>query len=181
MAATMDALLSHSDLLSPTQSPDYYTGSAQPHYRLAGIPRGEATPTRLRTLAVMRRLAASATIVSALRSAELTPGPTGAIQSSTDRELSWSAAACRGTHHGMGMGMERADWLDDGLNSADARFLMLTAITHHQFSSPNWGEHEVRKLHAELAEIDQQASQTAVEHPEPPSADRRTGLFRTPR
>jgi hypothetical protein len=81
----------------------------------------------------------------------------------------------------MGMGMERADWLDDGLNSADARFLMLTAITHHQFSSPNWGEDEVRKLHAELAEIDRQASQAAVEQPEPPSADRRTGLFRTPR
>ena len=174
-------LLPHCDLLSRTRPPNYYTASAQPHYRLAGMPRGEATPTRLRTLAVMRRLAPPATIVSALRSAELTPGPTGAIQSSTDRDLSWSAAAYRGTHHGMGMGMERADWLDDGLNSADARFLMLTAITHHQFSSPNWGEHEVRKLHAELAEIDQQASQAAVEHAELPSADRRTGLFRTPR
>ena len=77
--------------------------------------------------------------------------------------------------------MERADWLDDGLNSADARFLMLTAITHHEFSSPIWGEHEVRKLHDELAEIDQQASQTAAEHAGPPPADRRTGLFRTPR
>lgn len=50
--------------------------------------------------------------------------------------------------------MERTDWLDEGLNSADARFLMLTAITHHKFSSPTWGEHEVRKLHAELAELD---------------------------
>ena len=79
------------------------------------------------------------------------------------------------------MGMERTDWLDDGLNSEDARFLMLTAITHHQFSSPNWGEHEVRKLHDELAEIDLRASQAAVEHAELPSAERRTGLFGTPR
>ena len=38
--------------------------------------------------------------------------------------------------------MERTEWLS--LNSADARFLMLTAITHHKFSSPAWGEHEVR-------------------------------------
>jgi hypothetical protein len=52
--------------------------------------------------------------------------------------------------------MERTDWLDEGLSSADARFLMLTAITHHRFSSPAWGEHEVRKLHAELAELDRQ-------------------------
>jgi len=143
--------------------------------------RGEATPTRLRTLAVMRLRRPPATIVSALRSAELTPGPTGAIQSITDRDLSWPAAAYRGTHHGMGMGMERTDWLDDGLNSAEARFLMLTAITHHEFSSPIWGEHEVRKLHDELAEIDLQASRAAVEHAESPAADRRTGLFGTPR
>jgi len=145
------------------------------------MPRGEATPTRLRTLAVMRPWRPPATIVSALRSAELTPGPTGAIQSFTDRDLSWPAAANRGTHHGMGMGMERTDWLDDGLNSEDARFLMLTAITHHEFSSPIWGEHEVRKLHDELAEIDLRASQAAVEHAELPSAERRTGLFGTPR
>jgi hypothetical protein len=32
--------------------------------------------------------------------------------------------------------MERTDWLDDGPNPADARFLMLTASTHDQFSSP---------------------------------------------
>ena len=50
--------------------------------------------------------------------------------------------------------MERIDWLDGGLDPAAARFLMMTAITHHEFSSPGWGEHEVRKLHAELAEID---------------------------
>jgi hypothetical protein len=33
--------------------------------------------------------------------------------------------------------MERTEWL--GLDSADARFLMLTAITHYKFSSPIWG------------------------------------------
>lgn len=60
--------------------------------------------------------------------------------------------------------MERKDWVDEGLDSADARFLMLTAITHHQFSSAIWGEHEVRKLLAELAEIDGLAVQTVVEH-----------------
>jgi hypothetical protein len=58
--------------------------------------------------------------------------------------------------------MERTDWLDGGLSPADARFLMLTAITHHRFSSPVWGEHEVRKLHAELAELDRQVTQAAV-------------------
>ena len=50
--------------------------------------------------------------------------------------------------------MERTDWLDGGFNSVEARFLMVTAITHHRFSSPIWGEDEVRKLHAELAEIE---------------------------
>jgi hypothetical protein len=58
--------------------------------------------------------------------------------------------------------MERTDWLDEGLSSADARFLMLTAITHHKFSSPAWGEHEVRKLHAELAELDRLVTQVPV-------------------
>jgi hypothetical protein len=60
--------------------------------------------------------------------------------------------------------MERTDWLDEGLDSADARFLMLTAITHHRFGSPIWGEHEVRKLHAELAEIDVLAARAVVGH-----------------
>jgi len=55
--------------------------------------------------------------------------------------------------------VERTDWLDDGLSPADARFLMLTAITHHKFSSPVWGEHEVRKLQAELAELDRLVTQ----------------------
>lgn len=63
--------------------------------------------------------------------------------------------------------MEHTDWLDKGLNSADARFLMLTAITHHRFSSPIWGEHEVRKLHAELAEIDLLAAQAVTDHGKP--------------
>ncbi|MGH3421735.1 MAG: hypothetical protein ACRDOD_19335 [Streptosporangiaceae bacterium] len=67
--------------------------------------------------------------------------------------------------------MERADWPDEGLSSADARFLMLTAITHHQFSSPAWGEHEVRKLHAELAELDRLVTPTPVNaSPAPPAA-----------
>ncbi len=66
-----------------------------------------------------------------------------------------------------GNGMEKTDWLDNGLDPGKARFLMLTAITHHRFSSPNWGEGEVRKLHAELAEIDVLASRAVAEHNEP--------------
>jgi hypothetical protein len=58
--------------------------------------------------------------------------------------------------------MERTEWLS--LTSADARFLMLTAITHHTFSSPTWGENEVRKLHAELAELDRLAAQAVADH-----------------
>lgn len=60
--------------------------------------------------------------------------------------------------------MERTDWLDEGLNPADARFLMVTAITHHRVSSPIWGEREVRKLHAELAEIQRLAVNVVAEH-----------------
>ena len=55
--------------------------------------------------------------------------------------------------------MERADWLDERVNSADARFLMVTAITHHRFSSPIWGAREVRKLQTELAEIAKHAAE----------------------
>lgn len=36
--------------------------------------------------------------------------------------------------------MERADWLEAGFDAAQARFLMMTAITHHRFTSPAWGE-----------------------------------------
>ncbi len=38
--------------------------------------------------------------------------------------------------------MDSTDWLDKRLDPAEARFLMLTAITHHRFSSRIWGEHE---------------------------------------
>jgi len=72
--------------------------------------------------------------------------------------------------------MERTDWLDDGLDPADARFLMLTAITHHQFSSPIWGEHEVRKLHAELTELDALAAGAVVDHSVSRSEWRRASL-----
>jgi len=53
--------------------------------------------------------------------------------------------------------MERTDWLDSAVNSTEARLLMITAITHHQINSPNWGEAEVLKLNAELAEIERAA------------------------
>ena len=68
--------------------------------------------------------------------------------------------------------MERTEWLS--LKPADARFLMLTAITHHTFSSPAWGEHEVRKLHAELAELDRLAAQAVDDHDVARSEARRT-------
>jgi hypothetical protein len=54
--------------------------------------------------------------------------------------------------------MERADWLAGGFDSAQARFLMLTAITHHRFTSRTWGDQEIRKLYAELTEIDVSAA-----------------------
>ncbi|MGH3249041.1 MAG: hypothetical protein ACRDOI_22940 [Trebonia sp.] len=59
--------------------------------------------------------------------------------------------------------MERADWLEERVNTADARFLMVTAITHHRFSSPIWGAREVRKLQAELAEITRHAAEVLKE------------------
>jgi hypothetical protein len=73
--------------------------------------------------------------------------------------------------------MELTDWIDEGLDPARARFLMVTAITHHQFSSPIWGEHEVRKLHDELAEIDLLGSRAVVEHNEPRRSVRSRGIF----
>ncbi|HEX6448700.1 MAG TPA: hypothetical protein VF060_04475 [Trebonia sp.] len=76
--------------------------------------------------------------------------------------------------------MERTDWLDVGLNSADARFLMLTAITHHEFSSPTWGEHEVRKLIAELAELDRHITQVAADHDAAPSGWLRASIRALP-
>ena len=68
--------------------------------------------------------------------------------------------------------MERADWLDERVDSADARFLMVTAITHHRFSSPIWGAREVRKLQAELAEIGKHAAEILREN-QPKHAGRR--------
>jgi hypothetical protein len=50
--------------------------------------------------------------------------------------------------------MERTDWLDAGFDPAQALFLMVTAITHHRFSSQLWGELEVPKLYAELSSIE---------------------------
>ena len=60
--------------------------------------------------------------------------------------------------------MERADWLEERVNSGDARFLMVTAITHHRFSSSIWGAREVGKLQAELAEITSDAAEILHEH-----------------
>jgi len=75
--------------------------------------------------------------------------------------------------------MERKDWLDAGFDEAEARFLMVTAITHHRVSSPLWSADEVRKLGAELAEIDrimrpvELAAQEAASTPSPPQRRRR--------
>jgi hypothetical protein len=60
--------------------------------------------------------------------------------------------------------MERNSWRDAGLAPAEARFLMLTAITHHRFSSPIRGQHELRKLNAELAELDALAYKVVSDH-----------------
>jgi hypothetical protein len=50
--------------------------------------------------------------------------------------------------------MEHADWLEGGLGTAQARFLMVRALAHHSFRSPAWGECEIRRLYDELMEID---------------------------
>jgi hypothetical protein len=71
--------------------------------------------------------------------------------------------------------VERTDWLDEGFDPAQAQFLMVTAITHHRFSSPLWGEDEVRKLQAELAEIAVAAARIAG--PEPSANLRTDQLF----
>ncbi|HTQ93702.1 MAG TPA: hypothetical protein VMK84_29830 [Streptosporangiaceae bacterium] len=71
--------------------------------------------------------------------------------------------------------MESTDWLDKRFDASEARFLMLTAITHHRFSSRIWGEDEVRKLHTELSEIDILTTQAAVDHFEARTRRRRTG------
>jgi len=82
--------------------------------------------------------------------------------------------------------MERADWLDGRLDSADARFLMVTAITHHRFSSAIWGAREVRKLQAELSEIARHAAEVLHEHQtakpakQPRPAPKFRGVFGAP-
>ena len=64
--------------------------------------------------------------------------------------------------------MERTDWLDAGFDPAQARFLMVTAITHHRFHSQTWGEPEVRKLYAELAEIEMTVTGSLMTERRPP-------------
>jgi hypothetical protein len=85
--------------------------------------------------------------------------------------------------------LEKADWLDDGVDPADARFLMATAITHHRFSAPIWGAREVKKLQAELAEIAGRATEILHEHrksdksgkkKKPRPAPRYRGVFGAP-
>jgi hypothetical protein len=71
--------------------------------------------------------------------------------------------------------VECTDWINAGLDSASARFLMVTAITHHRFSSAVWDEYEVRKLHAELAEIDALAALAVADRDTGRSARRRPG------
>jgi hypothetical protein len=71
--------------------------------------------------------------------------------------------------------VERTDWLDEGFDSAQAQFLMVTAITHHRVSSPLWGEDEVRKLQAEFAEIAAAAAQITM--PKPAPALQADGVF----
>jgi hypothetical protein len=63
--------------------------------------------------------------------------------------------------------VERTDWLDKGFDPTEAQFLMVTAITHHRFSSPLWGEDEVRKLQTELAEIASAAAHLLAPGPSP--------------
>src|ERR1700722_9807456 len=61
--------------------------------------------------------------------------------------------------------MEQTDWICQGFDAGQARFLMVTAITHHRFSSPIWGEHEVRKLYGELTEIEGAAARIVALRP----------------
>lgn len=69
--------------------------------------------------------------------------------------------------------VEHTDWLDAGYDPAQARFLMGTAITHHRFSSRVWGEEAVRKLSAELREIEDRLLREL--EPAQPSPDARSG------
>jgi len=75
--------------------------------------------------------------------------------------------------------MEHADWLMAGYSAAEARFLMLTAMTNHQFTSPAWGEEQVRRLLAELAEIDATAAQilAPVRGPSRDASSQPSGIY----
>src|ERR1700722_12714339 len=92
------------------------------------------------------------------RSARIARFPVSDISGPGALRRRWAGQDIRGE------GMERADWLEERVNSADARFLMVTAITHHRFSSPIWGAREVRKLQAELADIAKHAAEVLKEH-----------------
>jgi hypothetical protein len=70
--------------------------------------------------------------------------------------------------------MERADWLEGGFDSAQARFLMVTAITHHRFRSRACGEREIRRLYAELTAIDVSAARVLESRRGPSSWIRRS-------
>jgi len=61
--------------------------------------------------------------------------------------------------------MERTDWMHAGIDPSQARFLMLTAITHHNFGSAAWGEAQVRRLYAELTAIDAAAAKATLDGP----------------
>ena len=59
--------------------------------------------------------------------------------------------------------MERADWLEERVDAADARFRG-HGDNRQGVQLPDMGPREVRKLHAELAEIAKHASDVLKEH-----------------
>ncbi|HTR95956.1 MAG TPA: hypothetical protein VMI73_29840 [Trebonia sp.] len=60
--------------------------------------------------------------------------------------------------------MERTDGLDKSFSPADAAVFTATALTHHHVM-PIWGEHEVRELRAELADIQRPRVRRVAEDP----------------
>jgi hypothetical protein len=58
--------------------------------------------------------------------------------------------------------VESTDWLEGGLGSAQARFLMVRAIADHTARFPAWGDCEIRRLYDELMEIDASMAQILV-------------------
>lgn len=61
--------------------------------------------------------------------------------------------------------MERTDRLDKVFESADAQFLMVTAVTHtnHRFRVARLRDTEVRKLREKLAAIDAAVEQVVAD------------------